>query len=778
MKRDEILFRSVGSARRMLLAGALLFPAVPATAQTASEDQPEGVQEIVVTARRVAENLQTTGASITAFTSDKLEALNINSASDIAKFTPNLEFKTRGGAASQGLAIKIRGIGVSDVDFLASDPSVAVYIDGIFQARAFGPQFELFDLERVEVLRGPQGTLYGKNSLGGAVNIVTRKPDGKANAAVDATLGNYGRLNFSGRGSTVLIDDKLFASIAVVSHTREGFYRNQVASGLDPANENLQAVRGALRWVPSSSVTVDLTADYSRQRQHGQGFFAVAISPGGLASNALIAAGFKPADYVVGLNPSPGRLRNGAALDYGAGTGNFLPPNRGARGRSLDNANFRGVSLTIATDLSPTTTLRSFSSYRVFDRFLSHDVDGTPAQIIDQIKSDKGNQLTQEIQLNTQMFDDKINLVLGGFVLHEDLSEDQSNTFVLGLANTTPALRAISPHTLREYENLSVAGFGHAIVNLSDALRVTAGIRYSWERKKAFYRSGQLQTEGVFQTLVARKTRSFESITPKLGVEYELNHNLFTYATISKGYASGGFAPRINTAAAGIESYDPESLWSYEVGAKATLFDRKLRFNVAAFRMDYDNIVVQSFGAAPAGTAIGFFTRNAGKARVQGIEVDFEFRPIHSLTISGGLGLLRQKFLDFGIDANGNPIDPKVAHFFDAPAQSASAAFEYTVPLDERSGTLTVGGDWSYRGRNYFDNSNSPVSSQDPYSLFGARISYKLPNGKTSLSLFGENLSNKVYAVRTINLLASGFGMAGALFGPPRTWGIKVGQKF
>lgn len=762
-----------GAANAQDASSATAEQAAPA----AAPEQQNGLEDIVVTARRVSESLQTTGVSIEAFSSTRLESLQIQDAQDLSKYTPNLDLKARSTSASQGLAIKIRGIGVSDVDYLSSDPSVAVYIDGVFQARAFGPQFELFDLERIEVLRGPQGTLYGKNSLGGAINIITRKPDGDLGGNVEATVGNYGRVNFSASVNVPIVSDKLFASFAATSRTRNSFYKNTVRTGLDPGDESVQAMRGALRWLPGQGVTVDVTADWTRQRQNAPSFYAAAITPGGLAATALAQAGLNPANFVVGIEPSQDRLKR-AALDFSANVGSFLPPNRGARGRSADDADFHGVSLAISGELGDNTTLRSFSSYRHFKRFLSQDIDGTPAPILDQIKSDHGLQFTQELQLNTELFDNKVELVLGGFGLRERLEEDQTNGFVLGLADATPSLRRLSPRAVRQYWNTSLAGFGHAIFRASDSFRLIAGIRYSWEEKSAYYRGGQLQTENVFQTLVARARRTFDSVTPMVGVEYELNENVFTYGTISKGYASGGFAARINAGAGGIEAFDPESLWNYEVGVKTTLFDRKLRFNIAAFRMDYANIVVQSFGAAPAGSSIGFFTKNAGRARVQGIEADMVLRPAQPITITAGLGLLDQKFLEFGLDQNGNPIDPNTAHFFDAPSTNANAVVDLALPLAPSSGTLTLSGDWAYRSRTYFDNTTSIVASQDPFSLFGARLAYRTANERTSITVFGENLTNKVYAVRTLNLLSSAFGTAGALFGPPRTFGVRFSQRF
>src|ERR1700733_567865 len=227
---------------------------------SAAVDSSSTTEEIVVTALRVPENLERTAASVDVFTQRRLNDLGVTTLTDLADYAPNVIIEAKSGNASQGLTIKIRGIGVSDVDYLYSDPSVALYIDGVFQPRAMGPQSDLFDLERVEVLRGPQGTLYGKNSLGGAINIITRKPDDTESGELDFAVGNYGEKDYSGRGNTVLIEHTLFASISFTSIDHDGFYRNVYEGGQDPADANRQSVRGALRWLPGDAVTVDLVS--------------------------------------------------------------------------------------------------------------------------------------------------------------------------------------------------------------------------------------------------------------------------------------------------------------------------------------------------------------------------------------------------------------------------------------------------------------------------------------------------------------------------------------
>lgn len=769
-----------GVARRRAVAAVLplilsLLHAGDATAQT-SAPGGGGLEEITVTARRFEERLQTTGASVSAFTATRLEDLKVETVQDLQKYTPNLQLQARSATPTQGLVMKIRGLGVSDVDYLAADPSVAVYIDGIFQARTFGPQFELFDLERIEVLRGPQGTLYGKNALGGAINIVTAKPSGAEHGAVDLTLGDYGRVDVTGRITTSIVQERLFASVSATSRTRDGFYKNGFPGGSDLSNENVQAARLALRWLMNDRITVDLTGDYTRQKQRAPGYFLTVMNAG-FGSQSLAALGLRASDFVLGTDPSNDRIKR-ISQDFGAGFGSFLPPGRGGRGRNQDEAEYKGVSLVISGEVTPDLTIRSLSSYRLFDRFLVQDLDGTPAPIVDQEKTDGGNQVTQELQANAQFWGGRVNLVFGGFALHEDMHEDQANSYILNLAEANPAFRALSPRLLNNYQNTALAAFANGVVTVADGLRVTAGLRYSTEEKKIGRRAGQLQTENVFQTMIAGKEANFYSLTPKFGIEYEVTDDIFVYASVSKGYASGGFNARVNAAAGGIESFSPEKLWSYEAGFKTTWLDRRLRFNAAVFRMDYSDIVIQTFGLSPSGGAVGSFTKNAGSARVQGAEFELAWKPAREIELTGGLGVLDQKFLDFGIGTNGVAIDPATAHFFDSPDITANVTAKVTLPLDPSWGELVAGADWSYRSRTYFDNSNTVVSSQGAYSLFGARLSYTLPNQRLKLVVFGENLADKIYAVRTANLLSTPFAYGLSVYGAPRTFGARLSYNF
>jgi iron complex outermembrane recepter protein len=733
-------------------------------------DASTAIEEITVTALRVPTDVERTGASVAVFTQHRLTDLGVTTLTDLAEYAPNVIIEAKSGNASQGLSIKIRGVGVSDVDYLYSDPSVALYIDGVFQPRAMGPQSDLFDLDRVEVLRGPQGTLYGKNALGGAINIITRKPEDTERAEIVAYVGNYDEIDTSALANTVLVDHTLFASVSFQTVNHDGYYENTYAPALDPANGDRQAVRGALRWLPSNWLTVDFVSDYSRQRQTAATWRLEAVAPQGLAAAALGAAGYNASQFIVGSHPSPSQLGN-VALDSGYGAGAFLPAGVGPRGRSIDNANFTDESLIITAQLTPTTTLHSLTGYHDFNRFTVQDIDGSPAPIADLVNDNDGHSLISELQINSTQFEDHLDIVAGAFALREDLYENQANDFLLGLAATSPPLQTISRRQVRSYENQSLAGYAHISAKVTEAFRLTAGIRYGWERKTDHEVDSALVNDLVTDDTQA--ARSWNSLTPQFGAEYTISANAFSYVTVSKGYASGGFSSAIS--GLGIQQYNPESLWNYEGGIKLSLLNRTILFNAAAFFMDYDNIVVQSFAAEANGTPENVYT-NAGKAHVKGIDAEFEWHPIAPLSATAGIGLLQQRFLQYGVGENNLPIPPESAHFFDSPSITLNSTVQYALPFHPASGLLTVQGNWAYRSRTYFDNSFSITSSQDPYSLFGARLTYASSGGHLSVSLLGENLSNTVYAVRTANALSS-LGFAIAQFGPPRTYGVRFSYK-
>lgn len=772
MKQRVVSTLLVAGAIGLATSNSALAADTPAAA--AAEAAAPALEEVTVSARKFREDLQRTGAAVAAFSASDLERMNVAVSTDLQSFVPNLVFKRRGNSGAFGQVIKIRGIGVSDLDVPTSDPSVAVYVDGVFQAKAFGPQYELFDVEDIEVLRGPQGTLYGKNALGGAINIVTRKPAAGDSLDLSATFGNFGRQNFSGSMPMTLVDGRLYGRLSVVSRSSDGRVRNNYNTEQKLGDENFVGSRYALRYDGDQGTTVDVTLDASRQSQTPAPYYVVGLStaPTMLINVASARAGYTPSASLVPLNPSWSDL-NHISTDTGAGFIGLLPPGRGANGHAADDATFYGASVALQHNFANGMTLRSITGYRHFKRLLSQDIDGTPVDLIDQVYHDSGSQLTQEFQLNSSMFDDRLQLVGGLFYMHQKSNTDQTNPFFLGLLQATGL--NITALRLTDLSSDAYAGYVHGMFAVTDRLKLSAGLRYGDERKSAHIKGGPLTQPNPPYAFDGSRSQSWRSPQPKFGVDYSLTNNVFGYASVSKGYASGGFNGRVTISTRNfINTFDEESLWSYELGLKSWLFNRRARLNVAAFYMAYDNVVVQSFAPGGNGQPIGFFLANAGRAQVQGAEAEFQVQATDTLSLRANLGIIEQKFKDFGFDASGNKIDPSQAHFFDSPKTTSSVVLNYDRPIGTAGARIQLAADWSYQSRVYFDNSGLSVGSQAPYSQYNASATYQLPGDHLSVSLWGKNLSDKLVVVRSANFMSAPIGFAVALFNEPRTIGLTL----
>ena len=761
-----------------------LLVSTEAQEQSSTDESSERLEEITVTARRYEENLQTTAGSVSAFTAATLEELRVTQANDLQNLVPNLVLKRRGGSASRGLTIKIRGIGTSDVDVPTADPSVGIYIDGIINARAFGPQFQLFDIERIEILRGPQGTLYGKNTLGGAVNIITRKPNGEERQKVTLGFGNFDSLELGGAKDFTLVEDKLFANVSGFARSRDGFYKNTLVADQKLADDNLVAARFGLHYV-GDKVDLMFTQDYSRQRNANFPELFLGFTPGTLSVIAAQIDGVDLNDFIVPVDANFDDRRN-ISVDTGGLTANALPAGAGGRGDPRSDADFWGTSLVAEYNNGGNYTFKSLTGYRGFDTFISQDLDGTPVQMADQVTTDEGWQISQEFQVNALLANERLNVVGGVFWLHEELKTAHTNPFFLGFIPQISALR------LTTTDSDAYAAFVHGAYSLTDKLKLTVGLRFNTEKKNATLRDGDLIriTEGVplfdqpdiifdipadggFGDLNARASASFDSWQPKFGIEYASSENLFFYGLASRGFASGGFNGRVNAGLDAIETFDQEILWNYEVGFKSDFLDNRARLNITAFYMDYSDIVVQSFGAGGDATSIGFFLENAGAATVKGFEVEFAVRPVSELLFRANYGYLDQEFNDFGVGNDGEPIDPSDLEFFDSPDTTISLIGQYDVTLPN-NGRLSFSVDWSYRSTTFFDNDKVTGSSQPSYDLTNARLTYTSPDEKYQIRLWVKNLFDEDYLRRTLQVLDTPLGFASGLFGDPRTYGISL----
>lgn len=708
------------------VAFVLAYPALAQSEPPASNSV--GLDEIVVTAQHRSEKLQDTALSITAFSARDLANAGVGRVEDLAGQLPNVYVSPRDLRNS---SIAIRGIS-ADLNNPGLDQSVGVYVDGVYQGRAATINSNLFDLERVEVLRGPQGTLYGRNTVAGAVNFITRKPDDHARVESTLSYGNHDSV----RGNALVsgpLAPSLFASAAVSADRRDGFVRNTTTNtGLD----DLNSLGGKLTLVykPGENWDLTLRGDISRDRTHS-GAFDI-YDNGGFTDTPLADA--DPFDRTVAQSTNTTQRRD----VYG--------------GSAEANIHLGGSTLTAIT------ALRGYKWDNVQDN------DYTVLDLLDTGIRERQTQFSQELRLASDP-SQRLSYVVGGFYFYQNLST-RSSVFVgtdLGIYPTrqTAIINA-------DVNTNSFAGFGRAVYKLSGTVNVVAGLRFTHETKTLDFAQQGDPFEVVAATIAPRTIRrADDKFTPSFSLEWRPQDALLAYASFSQGYKSGGFNVFSVTTTDNAE-YRPENVYNYEVGLKSEFLDHRLRINAAAFYMDYRDLQQNQLITSGGGIA-QYQTSNAAKARSKGFELEIAAAPLPGLQLTTTYGYADARFNSYpnatraGADYSGHRLPL-------APRHSLSGAIEWTLPVTERY-NLSVRGEASYRSRIYFASDN--VYSDGPLTLLNARLAFGPAGEAWRLTLWGRNLTNKNYAINRVAGAIVPLQVVQAL-GSPRTYGAEIRFKF
>lgn len=702
-----------GRVRRggaMTMAHVFALMSVPALSH-AQETGSVGLEEVIVTAQKREENLQRTPVTVTAVDAKAVADLGATSLYDIGRIAPNTEF----GGSQQGSFIFIRGVGQTQQTVL-SDPGAALYVDGVYRPILFGNSTNLSDLARMEVLRGPQGTLFGKNTIGGAVNIITELPTNDFGGSIDVMGGSRNRLKADGVLNVPIVQDALAARFSVQTNTQDGYMRNY-ATGDRLANTDYYTARGSLLWTASDAVELTLRADYTDQDQRGPGS---KIQP--------------PSSSPYYTDDPWGEF----------GTSDSFS-------RAID----KGASLTLDWDIGP-GTLKSISAYRKFASEFNEDADATPDPVQENLDVRADEFFSEELQYNAKSFNDRLDWTVGAFYIDDDVSQE-------GHPRVPPT---VSLDNYMAQKAKSYAAFAQGTFNVTEPFSVTLGARYSHDDKDTTFTSiaapgglapaGQVQIAGV-------DSKSWSAFTPKLALQYQFTPDAMVYVVASKGYKAGGFNGTPFTAADFLP-YDPEYVWNYEVGVKTEWLDRRLRANVTAFYMDYKDIQV-NIEQVP----ITIHVENAGDAELKGFEGEFAFLPIEQLMLSASFGMNDFDYtrLESSALSSGLALD-KVLPF--APKYNATVGAEYTA-FDGDAGKLTLRSDYSWRSKQYMDAVNNEQTAQGEYGLWSARITYSERDDRWSVYAYGLNLSNTVYHVFGNSAFASSVGYIVGQ-GAPREVGV------
>lgn len=746
------------AATWIVSVSAVVAQTLPASEPLIAGPADEGIGDIVVTARRREESLQKVPISITAYTGKDLAARQIDNISGIAASTPNLIFNSSAPISGSNTAasIFIRGIGQTDFTPV-TDPGVGLYLDGVYIARSIGGVLDLIDVERVEVLRGPQGTLFGKNTIGGAINITSAAPTGKLDGSVQITTGSRNRID-----AKAVIDVPLGNTLAVrlsAAELSQGGYVDNVA-GPKLGNTNAQVARIAARWTPGDRLQIDIAGDYTRRRERSQAQKLLDFNPNAGAPT------FGPFNGVVapalGLPAFTDRFTLGGPYQTFQGDGPF----------SRSNLNLWGVSGTARFQLSDDVTIKSITAYRKFDSQFGRDSDNSIYNIIETSDDIRQHQFSQELQLYGQAFDSKLEWLVGGYYFDERAS-DLNNVYT----------SVILIQSGGEAKNDSEAAFGHLVYHVTDKLRLTGGIRYTHENRSflpdqeiVFYDytqslfGGAGFTDGQAILPSVRSKRSFDNVSFLAGADYQWTDRLLTYASFSQGFKSGGFNQRVFPPRASPGSFDPEKVNVYEVGTKWSNSNGTVRVTADAFYTDYKNIQVKIIDVVAPGTG------NAAAGRVYGAETEITARPVPPLTLSATAGYLNTAYTRFAANFDPTQGITKDNRFVNSPKWSLSASAAYVVPVGSL-GDLTIRGDWSYRTKIYNDAANSERIAQGAYSLFNAALIFDTADRKWRGTLGVKNIGDKAYLL-TGNDEFNGFGYVEGVYGRPREWSLSIRRSF
>ncbi|USQ98298.1 TonB-dependent receptor [Caulobacter sp. RL271] len=632
--------------RDLLLFGSTLAitGAAQAAEPTASADgAAPAVEQVIVTAERRATDLQKTAIAISAFGQQVLADRKIDNIRDLSGQIPNLSI-SRVTISHTTQTYALRGVGEADP---IQEPVLAVYVDDVYIPRQIGSMVEFNDLERIEVLRGPQGTLYGRNSSAGALRIITRDPGQTLRAKAEVGLGNYGAVDVRALIEGPLVADKLSGSLSYIHHKRDGTAFDPTLNH-DVNRIDLDAFRAKLRWTPTERLDVLLTVNALCDRSDTRSYIPVS-QPGGVFRKDRSYSEVEPTQD----------------LDQISG------------------------SLRVQYELSERLKLKSITAYGGFNlNPVNYDNDGEAALIQKNLIHYNDQYVTQEVQLNGDFGD--VTFTSGLFYLHERFFVQRDGYSRRNALATDPAVTPGNYNFARAHNITNTdayAVFGEATWKANERLSLTAGLRWTNEEKDFAFDNKVLNLAGQVtgQSIKGQAEKTWSAITPKLSVQYQWTPDVLQYVSYSKGFKSGGFDNRATRLDLATLPFAPEDVTTYETGLKTQLLDQRLRANLAAFYNDYQDLQVSFYDPAYVGSRRG----NAGKARTYGVELETEARPTERLSAQFNVGWLYAVYDDYkgaggaGVNADGNRL-------LNSPRWSLAGGITYDPPIDI-PGSLRLG---------------------------------------------------------------------------------------
>lgn len=765
-------FRSKGIFKHFLLTSFLLL-SLPVLV-SASEGEEFSIEEVLVTAERREANLQDVPIAISSFSQQDLQAQQVNNIGDLQALVPNLSVHV--GDANNAV-VYIRGVG--QVDSIAFfEPGVGIYLDDVYLGRAQGAFLDVVDVERIEVLRGPQGSLYGRNTVGGAIKYMSARPTEEFSGNISATVGNYSRKDLKASISGTLVDDKLLGRLTVAQLGRDGYSENSF-DGKDDGDQDTQFFRGVLQYQALENLSFQLAVDYTNNDP----------------DRSRTPAKETPINLAV-VDPLTFDL---SVVPFAADVDPFKV---NADFNKLEETETQGTDLNIVWDINDKLSFKSITSYRELDYGTELDLDGTPINAFGIFYFNDQTQISQEFQLLYES--ERLSAVAGVYYFNED-----SDTFDGGVFNNF----LIASSGISSSSTDSYAIFSQFDYVVTDRLTATFGFRYTEEQKDyrrlvedfdltalagimfdpmtfaVSYANPELLSPrsadlrlgggiGVARPVANPDSADFDNFSPKFGLKYQLNDDVQIYSTASSGFKSGGFNGRL--ADGQLDPFDEETLNSLELGVKSQWFDDRVRFNAAIFYNEYDDLQVSSFETNADATAILPIFSNAGEAVIQGVEIELTWLLTEALTINANLGYLDAEYKEFFAEADAvtnTVIDVSdQRELVNSPEWDAYLGAAYNLPVGN-IGTLTLLADISYRDKTYLEVNSSENLAQSGYSVVNAAIMFETVDGQWQFLLGGKNLSDKEYRTHAFDLSAFP-GVELGYYNAPRTYSFNATYHF
>lgn len=739
-------------AAMLLLSSAIVMP-VQAFAQSAGGSEADTqIGEIIVTAQRRAQNVQDVPIAITAISSEAIAETGIRDPRDLPLLVPSLSMVS--GSAATATTMFIRGVGIGDFN-PNNTGAIGIYVDDVFLGANSGKLFNVFDSAGIEVLKGPQGTLYGRNTTGGAIRFSSRKPTDDFTGDLSARYGRFNEVQLEGGVGGPLIEDKLKFRVAGTYLNRDGTTLNRV-TGHKVNDMDMWAARGILDITPSPDVLLRVTV-------HG-------------GRNSGGARQFQHRGQGVDFFGQPSFLPNGTPTDgfgYADTDNDIYAGDYDVEGK--EKLDVFGVSLIGEFKLGG-ATLTSITAFERVDRVTIEDTDASPNNLITTLYEDHPRQFSQELRLQSDGTSN-FNWIVGGFYFHDNLKNDGAFDVFRSLRDPSQPLDGFDPANsigLLRYpytqKTNSYALFGQADYKLTSALTATLGLRYSHDKIAMDYASffdavGTLYPTRQFSDVTVpiidfKGEKSFDDLSWRAALNYKVGSTL-VYASFSKGYNAGGFPGGSATDAAQVEPFAPEKLYAYELGLKTDLLDHKVRFNLNGFYYDYKDLqvyVLDLSGLLPIQRKV-----NAGSARIYGLEAELTVRPVRQIELFAAVTLLDTKYKDFGAYGySGNRL-------VNAPSFATSGGISFEVPLGD-AGSIKGRVDGTYVSSIFQFPDNSAIGKVDGYGLLNARLAWQSADKQYEMALWGKNLTGTKYITSYFPLITSDqYG-----YNDPRTYGVQA----